>query len=967
MRIRAAINSTIYSPLVWQTSANGGISDLPNIKCLKDDDDARLDFESYVSDVLLDEGKAQVDASDQRATIYVVLEKGWNTREGSVALDNQLADSRYELQLKQASHPPVPTFSGLPSSLGKRPFSTLDEQATTRNGTKRARHSEIPEPQEGPVLVSRNEPEAPAESIELVEGTQYSGSAGTQVSQPAPKDESPELQRLLQNVPPATVDELQVLPEQPLGFGSNKKAKKDSRLTSSTLQPNGIAPESTQRLQTRAPEPITPISESSKRRQISSSLQPRSSEDKSKPLAQNSSAAATKFKRYDVYDYPVSEIDDSQMSPNSKQAQLNQRASNDRLSHIENLKSPQENKTTDHELSVSQAIETLDDDSVFEDDRPLEESLKAAANPPSRQETSSSGGAIETSIYEDSEEEDDETSSDTTSSGETDEDSESGDEQEDDDKENRLLARRVVEEGVRMTDTVKAKPIAGSGVRPSTNGIDVKSVNSDNVNEEYQTTNASKPTKKIRHSRETPSLDSPGEQLSQNLLDSTKKPTSMKFLDKKLAEERKMRSATPGKKVKQVMTETSSKKVTPKTPNSAPSKATTSIESSAGKANKEHKLNSASAPSSVVVHRAQGMDPPSTSQKLSLPRWGSAEDLVTTSKKAERLASAKNHEDSRKSPSVGIGLSAEELKMLESRKNMTPEQYEAEKKRKREESKKLADQQRKQEAAAKKKKRASLGKESSMEKNSDDAKPTTKTPNARKSLSAEEEDEDEDDSPQQSTTSTRKPVVVKREPSAPASSKASVADSMPPPKTPGKVTAAKKSPSVQSASMSSKSKTLKTPTTVSKKGAPTASTILKKAAPTVASTESSSNTKSKPTPSSSSAKPLSKPIATTKPPAPAKPASTPTSRYNHTLKELHDHIRLADKDSTTVVPRATFVKPDARKAAFSIDSDDDEDSSNDSDDEPEEVKPRKPVVQKQPQPRKRVDLDDDEDDTSSSE
>ena len=152
---------------------------MPTIKYLKDDeDDCDLDPQLYVSDLLVDEGKAARDGADQKATIKVILEQGRAIREGSIAIGSQLDNPRYQGQLQKSSRPPVPTFPGIASSLGKRSLPTEDDPVVA-NGTKRPRQIEIPETQREETLISSIERDG---SPELVQNTQSTDDGHDHVS-----------------------------------------------------------------------------------------------------------------------------------------------------------------------------------------------------------------------------------------------------------------------------------------------------------------------------------------------------------------------------------------------------------------------------------------------------------------------------------------------------------------------------------------------------------------------------------------------------------------------------------------------------------------------------------------------------------------------------------------------------------------------------------------------------------------
>ncbi|KAJ9606270.1 hypothetical protein H2200_009231 [Cladophialophora chaetospira] len=1039
--------------------------ELPTVKYLKDADDFDISLRSYVSDVLLDEGRAQTDASDQRVTVNVVSEQGRRVREGSVAVGNQLEDPQFRLQLEQTSRPPVPTFPGLPSSLGKRPLQYADGTSSIPIGAKRAKHIEIPEThneEQEQDLISSIEHDEPQGSVELVRGTQYSTlDQRNAQDQPllVPKDESPELRRLLQNVPPATDDELEELPEQPPHFVSRKKSKEqltDAQASPRFGKPHRPLPSPTQTarqcLQV-VKGPITPPSETSGNQLTPASLQRQRSEDAAKSAAQLSSASSSKFKRNDIYDYPESDIDDSQMSPRSRQGQLSHKKSKDRLNRIESLKSPQNRRGEDPGLSISQAIDTLDDESVFGDDRPLEQSFRTPEDV-SGKTSSRSVEETETSVYEDPDMGDDEEAEKTQDTASQKADSKAsansahanGDTDTPSSKSATTPSKQhsveLKSQGktaqIAKTTTlnpnpnpkqVKATPggketastskgsAARGRKRKRKQSSDTTSVDGDSRSSLNGSDSASvpitqspvkvtKPAKKAKASRSTPSLDSAGEQLSQNLQDSTEK-LALKVSNKKpINEHKKPQTTTPGKKDKQVVAEGSAKKNASKILNGKPSEQS---EASTLPTKKVKKPRTAEQPSppppDIVVQRVEQGAGASPALPKPLPQWGSDTATIPakgkyTAKDSKGTLDVDEHDDSRKSPSVGIGLTAEELKTMESRKNMTKEQYEAEKKRKQQEAKKQAKQ-----VVTKKSqttdKPATDKKTQAKEAQPEDPKPTTISTKSkvRKSLPSEGRSQvslqrsatgssvatSEDGGSKSSTKSLTggNAKVVRRESTGASSSQASNAGSALPLRTPGKVIA--KSPSVTSATTSKTAK----PAQQKKAEATPAKAPTKSPSVTSATTKKTQKSTFQPESSSQQSKANKTPTAVTKKPAPAgssttkanskapgnPPAKTSqvTKPYKLTLGELHQTLRSGNNPPEVNKGGLLSQTKQIQKPVFVVEDDEEDEEASDSSEE-EEEKPKvaakagnkvQIVVQKK-QPLEDDDLDEEESSESES-
>jgi hypothetical protein len=772
-----------------------------------------------------------------------------------------------------------------------------------------------------------------------------------------------------------------------------------------------------QQLQEQPQAPVTPPSEPSRRQSNPGSLQRRRSDDVAKSSAQLSSASARKFKRKDVYDYPESDIDDSQMSPRSRQAQLSHGKSHDRLSHIEDLESPQNDRGGDHALSISQAIDTLDNESVFDDERPVEQAFKTP-EATSRKANSRTKGETELSTNEDPETGNAVVSGQRETTEGTTRKSALKSVQVNGHKGGASNTAAKDEQALALTKRTQVDTPANSGQagsrpprqkkrqkpdRMSVDGDARSSVNdSDNRSTHADAFNAAKSTAKkksaktAKGSKANASLGSPGGQLSQDLRESAER-LSMKSLNKKVVDEQKRPTATPGRQTKQAVTVDASQKSQLKTPNGGPSKQNASAGSREKIVKKLPSTNQASSPSqSIAVQRVQEQAGSSSGLPKPLPNWGSESPFPVVNEQS----AAKGREDrlnldkrdgSRESPSIGIGLTAEEIKTMESRKNMTKEQYEAEKKRKQLEA-------RKQAAAAKKKPTTpdvalvNQARKATEPPPEDTELATTSTKSkARKSLSSEEHQKP---SPQgkatdvsvvtsetgQSKSSTMnsspggaKPI--RRESTGASSSKTSNTESMLPPKTPAK--AATKNPPAKSAI------TNKTP----KPSAQQSNGAMRPAKTPSESPSVKSMTLGKTPKAASRQSPAEGTLnKVTKKPAPASSTSTKTTAkavtntqsrntpapgpYNQRLSDLHEVVRSAKKtpepNQGTLLAR---IKQSQKPPVFEVDDEDEDDDESESSGDDE--KPQAPVkvvaTQKKPNaPNKQRPLEHEEDDDSSS-
>ncbi|KIW94752.1 uncharacterized protein Z519_04729 [Cladophialophora bantiana CBS 173.52] len=974
--------------------------ELPTIKYLKDNaDDCDLDPRAYVSDLLLDEGKAQIDACDQRVTIKVILEQGRTLREGSVAIGSQLDDPEYRIQLEKISRPPVPTFPSLPSSLGKRPSPIGGEYLSTANASKRPRQVEIPETQrEDQAPISSIERDDVQGSLELVAGTQFTNpdqELGRQQTLLRPKQESPRLRRLLHDVSPARIDELEELSEQPPTFGSNKRPRNrpvyppDSR---ESRPPNGLlsSSDSFGQLQKRLQGPITPPSETSRRLSTSANLQCRGTEETAKSAAQSASASASKFKRRETY--PESDIDDSQMSPRSRQAQLSNRNSKGRLSHIEDLQSPREQGEGDKWLSISQAMDVLDDESVFEDVRPSVQSVPAP-EPVSGKPNTEPNDEIENSIYEDADTGYDQHSGlvDPTASkypeskGAAESQQVNGEDKENEPSHamyntpSQDIVKGMLSEGAasrtqgnihdaksagwaKDDNPLEARPEAKRSRKRKSDTFSMNSSRRSSVqgpaqsvgdNVDKQAEKAPKPGKKAKASQTTTSArDSPGEQLSQNLRESTGTRTSLDAPNKKLTRAQKKAAVTtparrriPGKDSEgpdSVMSRsTASKKDVSLTTPTERIKNQKLPEKPALPMTDSEMRGADSSPS--IVLRASRQDDENANELMKpLPNWNSGPGVAdkpgsSVMSKAAGI-DADKQTDSGKSPHFGLGLTPEEIKTMESRKGMTKEQYEAEKKRKQQEAKKKAESQKWQEMAAKMKPIPDVStNKTPRPQHLETPEPHPAMPLAKNTASKNHSVEDNSwilkRTKADVTTETkeaehepRRPSAGKansslRESSGTSFSHVQIPDSRVPPKTPAKARA--KSPSVKPSTVSKTPKSSVQPQST-EKASSTNSSVARKSTPApIAETELLSKEGK---------------AAAAKTPQPRKPTLETAKR----LVDLHEVVRSANKSASkattdSLLSRVNAAKQRQKPLIFNIDDDDEESDDSEEDDE-EEVK-----------------------------
>ncbi|EXJ81372.1 hypothetical protein A1O3_07663 [Capronia epimyces CBS 606.96] len=714
---------------------------MPTIKYLKDnEDDCDLDPQLYVSDLLLDEGKAAKDGADQRVAIKAILEQGRAVREGSVAVGSLLDNPQFRLQHQQTSRPPVPRFPGVSSSLGKRSLPPADTQPYPSDviGSKRPRQIEIPETQREESVVSSIERDAAGASPELVQATQEEEARQDQDSRPqqsplVPKVESPELWRSFQAMPAATADELEELPAQPHTFASRPRTTGnsiDTQRLSGSRRPNGVS-SSAQIEYSQAP--ITPPTEASTGRSTSTKLRSQGVRDGTSIPHQRSSTSAGKFKRVDVYDFPESDIDDTQMSPRSKQARLGPRNSADRLSQIERLRSPNEDgvEEAQHRLSVDEALGALETESVLDGNgvAPLNfVTPEVSVRYNNARDTDDS----EESIYEDAATDDIQMQD----SHETSHlhkqptpalpgpslnlapttDDEVGD------KENRhatpTSAQPVSEaSGLAASSNSTEKtptkagptPAPANEVRPS-EGTPAKKrqrkkpskINGDENSSQVSGSTkhsavaetpgkvAAKSARKPRRPAVASSLDSPGEQLSQSLQESARKQMSANTLGKKQAapsraagKKRKQDAAKDGPETAQTEPSIQGAAVHAKKTGTAPQKTPRQRKRAAQQKPSTTDEQSAASNDSlagILVQRSE------TGADKSLPNAGSSPNKAADKQKTPVQDQSKALTDDKAADLIPVGFTEEEARTMKSREGMTKEQYEAEKKRKRQDA-----------------------------------------------------------------------------------------------------------------------------------------------------------------------------------------------------------------------------------------------------------------------------------------
>jgi hypothetical protein len=232
----------------------------------------------------------------------VVLKKGQAARHASVAPD--LTPEHYQ-------RPPPPRFDAVPSILGKRRLDYANGTALSydaRGGPKRSRVAEIAETQEDEVMASVEK------SPELIADTQTSPLDNRR---PLVKTESPGLSRRLHDIAPATLDELEYLPEEPPNFHLHARA---TALQRNRMAPhvNGVPQDAAARAKNTYASTQLPITPPTDPRSAPQTLKTTSVNGHAHPPATSepkNSSHLNKFKsgRADLYDLPDSDIEDSQM------------------------------------------------------------------------------------------------------------------------------------------------------------------------------------------------------------------------------------------------------------------------------------------------------------------------------------------------------------------------------------------------------------------------------------------------------------------------------------------------------------------------------------------------------------------------------------------------------------------------------------------------------------------------------
>jgi hypothetical protein len=487
-------------------------------------------------------------------------------------------------------------------------------------------------------------------------------------------------------------------------------------------------------------------------------------------------------------------------------------------------------------------------------------------------------------------------------------------------------------------------------------------------------------------------------------------------LDKKLVGAQQQPQFTP---VGDEMRAASFKKPTLKTP-AAPSSKQTAPDGKVSNKTQSASSTARISPPDVVVQRAASTGATSPEKSKPLPYWGSAAPATSAEKDTTRPGQGAlrvNREaESRKSPSVGVGLTEEEIKILESRKNMTQEEYAAHKKQHQQEYKKQQSEKKKQEAVAKKKGLTPADKapiRTSFPAREDTKASSLKRPAPETSTSSASGRETVS-TPLRDTSSSGKSSSARRESFDTTSSSTSNKDSTmhtkplatgATAKTPSST--AKKTNALTSATktVSTQSKGDKAPAKAAKKAVPpttpaarsekplkgttpgqassnkssppaAAASTAKKATPSA--TPGSGNTKSTKaaTPAPAASKKSSTPAPTLasakkaepKSSAPAK-APPPPGPYSRTLSELRADIAKIhgsyEKPTQTPLSR---VKQGQKPLAFEVEDDDDEESEDDDSDDDDEEEyfaklASKAPVQSGPQ---QVDIESDSDESDES-
>ncbi|KIV94361.1 hypothetical protein PV10_02134 [Exophiala mesophila] len=871
--------------------------DLATIKYLKDDeDDCDLDPQLYVSDLLLDEGRAQRDGHDQRVTIKVVLEQGRTLREGSVAIGGVLDNPEFRLQLQASSRPPVPKFTVVSSTLGKRQPSDYPEWAL--NGSKRQRHADILEPVREDSLMSSIEREYPTEHLDVVAATQ----SPPQHPQNTIKAESAEAWSTWRDIPAATVDELEALAEEPPGFSSLKKSNGTKARATHHQQPNGISSThvETQPSHPKPNLPVTPVAELLKPSSASHPQPSTSFTTGVRGTLHSLSNSAGKFKRTvqnSIYDLPESDIDDSQMSPRSKTATLHRDKSRDRFSRIENLRSPSLERDHDQAFTINEAIDALDNESVFNDVALTEHDFRA--QPPSLTDKAAAAAAAAATdhssddIYEDAESVAPET------------DPKQVQFRTDSKPVSQIDTHSTMTANNQVTVPTVPKHKLANAHDPALNGQ--TTANSDPQNSEPRKTETKTSRRRSRPSRSGDGSSRDGNSIISSPSSKTKSVTiadvdpqasrknvssqqhtrSTESLDEQLSQSLQQSAQ---KSLKKQSTGKKSGSETAMSTNSSVNKEGINSKGTTSKRGPNSKGDARPGPPSVTVNLAKEAvatsKPPKTpSARSSGPATKFQGEVSSSNPKSNRLA-VDDRTEARKSPSVPIGLTEEEIKIMKSREGMTKEEYEADKRRKQLEQKHV-------DAA---KKRESFGKPTKTKpvaptpKSQSSASTSSKTtvPNSKSSKNITVELGAKDAGSKRSTTQDTENSKTK-EPSQNSTLSSSPKDGL---------------------EKSTRDITTKTPA---------------KSAPR---NVSASKDRQTPKPSSGKLADTSKSQASTQKPNPT--AAPPTIQQARSLKNLHAALKTAHENATSSANSSRNSSRPNQKKSILVVSDDDDTSDDDS-------------------------------------
>lgn len=330
-------------------------SDLGKIKYLKDADDFDLDTEQLVSDVFVNEGKADRDGLDQDATIKVVQEQGQAVRQGSVVPD--LTPVHYQ----KPPLPPVPRFSEVPQTLGKRNHDLSNGRNISdyRYGGKKFRQAEIDDTQdEGEPIPSVEQ------SPELIQDTQASQAHFRRADT---KLESPGLPRSFRDNAPANKDELELLPQAPPNFPNDRRnyVLGGGHLTPRTngLLSNPATRSSAANRQSQLP--ITPPTDQAVADPTPQRSATNGGTHGSRSPALGAPSTVGKFKpaRKNLYEMAESDIEDSQMSPGQDTLPIPRLVK--KMSSIENMPSQEQSSYETFNAQAALDPMDLDDNEAF--------------------------------------------------------------------------------------------------------------------------------------------------------------------------------------------------------------------------------------------------------------------------------------------------------------------------------------------------------------------------------------------------------------------------------------------------------------------------------------------------------------------------------------------------------------------------------------------------------------------------